>query len=151
MLESSFCPIPPLCYKTCVVFPGTANGVCHCERSCPRSVIKDPLRVPGNGKLLLSVSAEEVALVSVNRNLRVLPRMKSSLQSLWIWWLSRRRNNMLPWRDASTMITCTESCDKILEKWCFFWLRAESRGFWDWRGTEQMWLLSVLVMRNNLI
>lgn len=85
MLESSFCPIPLLCYKTCVVFPGTANGMCQHERSCPRSVIKDSLRVPGNGKLLLSMSDEEVVLVSVNRNWQVLPRLKSSLQSLWIW------------------------------------------------------------------
>lgn len=72
--------------------------------------------MPGNGELLLPVSAEEVVLVPVKRNRRVLPRLKSSLQRGWMRWLSRRRNNVLPQRDVSTMVTPTESRNKILEK-----------------------------------
>lgn len=72
--------------------------------------------MPGNGELLSPVSAEEVVLVPVKRNRRVLPRLKSSLQRGWMQWLSRRRNNVLPQRDVSTMVTPTESRNKILEK-----------------------------------
>lgn len=71
---------------------------------------------------------KKLFLASVKRNWWVLSRLKSSLQSSWMQWLSRRRNNVLLTRDVNTTATCTESCNKVTEKWGFLWLRAESEG-----------------------
>lgn len=71
---------------------------------------------------------QKLFLASVKRNWWVLTRLKSSLQSRWLQWLSRRRNNVLLTRDVNTTATCTEGCNKVSEKWCFFWLKAESEG-----------------------
>lgn len=71
---------------------------------------------------------KKLFLASVKRNWWVLTRLKSSLQSKWVQWLSRRRNNVLLRRDVNTTATCTEGCNKTSEKLRFFWLRAESEG-----------------------
>lgn len=44
---------------------------------------------------------QELFLASVKRNWWVLTRLKSSLQSRWLQWLSRRRNNVLLTRDVN--------------------------------------------------